>query len=99
MQRAFTGHWPAIEIPGNYSREMSSVLWLADASFLKLRHCEVYYKLPKAWINKIKMKTAKLYVRGMDLFSIDKMDIFDPEVVGVSYPADRSVHVGVRVGF
>lgn len=91
--------YPRLTSDSNPNNDQSSDLWLADASFLKLRHCEVYFKLPKAWINKIKMKTAKLYVRGMDLFSIDKMDIFDPEVVGVSYPADRSVHVGVRVGF
>ena len=91
--------YPRLTSDSNPNNEQSSDLWLADASFLKLRHCEVYYKLPKAWINKVKMKSAKLYVRGMDLFSIDKMDIFDPEVIGVSYPADRSVHVGVRVGF
>lgn len=91
--------YPRLTSENNPNNNQSSNLWLADASFLKLRHCEVYYKLPEAWANKVKMKSAKLYLRGMDLFSMDKMDIFDPEVIGVSYPSDRSVHVGVRIGF
>lgn len=28
----------------------TSSLWLADRSFLKLRNCEVYYKLPSSWL-------------------------------------------------
>lgn len=91
--------YPRLTSDSNPNNNQASDLWLADASFLKLRHCEVYYKLPKAWIGKAKMKSAKLYVRGMDLFSIDRMDIFDPEVVGVSYPADLSVHIGARIVF
>lgn len=45
------------------------------------------------------MKTAKLYVRGMDLFSIDKIEVTDPEVTGISYPVDRSIHVGFALNF
>ena len=35
---------PAIEIPGNYSREMSSVLWLADGSIQngQYHYCLLY---------------------------------------------------------
>ena len=45
----------------------TSSLWLADRSFLKLRNCEVYYKLPSSWLNRFWMKNAKVYVRGVDL--------------------------------
>lgn len=77
---------------------MSSV-WMADRSFLKLRNCEVYYKLPSAWLSKIKMKNAKVYFRGVDLFSADNIDLTDPEAMGTSsYPATRSVHIGLTIG-
>ena len=76
---------------------MSSV-WMVDRSFLKLRNCEVYYKLPSAWLNKIKMTNAKIYVRGVDLFCIDSIDEMDPEAMGYVYPAVRSVHVGLSIG-
>lgn len=43
----------------------TSSLWLADRSFLKLRNCEVYYKLPSSWLNRFWVKNAKVYVRGL----------------------------------
>ncbi len=75
-----------------------SSVWLADRSFLKLRNAEVYYKLPSDWISKIKLKQAKVYVRGVDLFSVDNDDITDPEVSSSLNPATRSVHVGLSIG-
>ncbi len=77
----------------------TSSVWLADRSFLKLRNCEVYYNFPSALISKIRMKKAKLYVRGVDLFSIDSIDQTDPEALAGSYPTTRSVHIGLSVGF
>ena len=77
----------------------TSSLWLADRSFLKLRNCEVYYKLPSSWLNRFWMKNAKVYVRGVDLLSFDSIDQLDPEAMNNSYPATRSVHVGLSVGF
>ena len=44
------------------------------------------------------MKTAKVYVRGTDLFSIDKIDLTDPEAIGDVYPATRSIHIGLSQG-
>ena len=85
------------EVVDNNQSMMSSV-WMVDRSFLKLRNCEVYYKLPSAWLNKIKMTNAKIYVRGVDLFCIDSIDEMDPEAMGYVYPAVRSVHVGLSIG-
>ena len=72
----------------------TSSLWLADRSFLKLRNCEVYYKLPSSWLNRFWVKNAKVYVRGVDLLCFDSIDQLDH-----SYPATRSIHVGLSVGF
>lgn len=71
---------------------------VAGPFFLKLRNCEVYYNLPSSWLDKIKMRTAKIYVRGTDLFSIDKVDITDPEAIGDVWPATRSIHIGLSLG-
>ncbi|HXK76321.1 MAG TPA: TonB-dependent receptor, partial [Bacteroidaceae bacterium] len=80
------------------NNNQESSVWLADRSFLKLRNAEVYYKLPSDWISKIKLKQAKVYVRGVDLFSVDNDDITDPEVSSSLNPATRSVHVGLSIG-
>ncbi|MBP1594318.1 MAG: SusC/RagA family TonB-linked outer membrane protein, partial [Bacteroidetes bacterium] len=76
-----------------------SSVWMADRSFLKLRNCEIYYKLPASFLEKIKIKNAKFYVRGIDLLCFDKIDVSDPEAMGVSYPATRSVNFGLSLGF
>lgn len=77
----------------------TSSLWLADRSFLKLRNCEVYYKLSSSWLNRFWVKNAKVYVRGVDLLCFDSIDQLDPEAMNNSYPATRSIHVGLSVGF
>ena len=77
----------------------TSSLWLADRSFLKLRNCEVYYKLPSSWLNRFWVKNAKVYVRGVDLLCFDSIDQLDPEAMNNSYPATRSIHVGLSEGF
>ena len=83
-------------IPNNYQ---TSTLWLADRSFFKLRNLEVYYKLPASWLKKTKfMNAAKLYVRGIDLFSFDHIDENDPEAYGVNQMT-KSVALGLSVTF
>lgn len=77
----------------------TSSVWLQDRSYLKLRNCELYYKIPQSWLSKIKMKTAKVYVRGVDLFSVDNIALTDPEAMSpYDHPTTRSIHVGVALG-
>ena len=77
----------------------NSSVWLTDRSFLKMRNCEVYYKLPSSFLQKIRMGNAKFYVRGVELLCFDGINLTDPEAMGIAYPATRSVHVGLAVGF
>lgn len=98
-ETASTAKYPRLTTESNDNNfEMNSV-WLADASFLKLRNCEFYYNLPASMLSKLKMKSAKIYVRGVDLFSLDKIDLSDPESVGAAYPMTRSVNIGFAIGF
>lgn len=90
--------YPRLTTESNDNNYRDNSIWIADASFLKLRNCEVYYKFPKSLLARLRMKSAKVYIRGIDLFSIDKIDISDPEVTGVSYPASRSVNIGFAIG-
>lgn len=107
-QYAYNNRWtpatPNARFPRLTTEEMdnnlkTSSVWLADRSFLKLRNCEVYYKLPSTFLSKIHMKHAKVYVRGVDLLCFDSIDLTDPEAMGSVSPATRSVHVGLSVGF
>jgi hypothetical protein len=64
-----------------------------------MRQCEIYYNIPQQLAKKIKMSKAKLYARGMNLFSIDNINIVDPESIGISYPTLSSYHLGFNIEF
>jgi hypothetical protein len=92
--------YPALSSQSSNNNYQSNTLWLADRSFLKLRHVELYYTFPKAMLRRTGfMERAKLYVRGTDLFSFDKIDIADPESYGATNPFTRSLVVGLTLGF
>lgn len=91
--------YPRLTTEANDNNYQTNSIWLADASFLKMRNCEIYYKLPTSIIAKAKMTTAKVYVRGVDLLCIDHINVSDPESVGVALPATKSIHIGFAIGF
>jgi TonB-linked SusC/RagA family outer membrane protein len=91
--------YPALSTISNSNNERNSTVWLQDLSYVKLRNCELYYYLPKQLIRHIAIDKAKIYVRGSNLLSLDKIKIVDPENTGARYPTVRSVNVGVSLNF
>ena len=92
--------YPRLSSQSNANNYQTNTIWLADRSFLKLRNLEVYYKFPKALLQKTKiLGSAKLYVRGVDLLCFDKIDVADPESYGATNPLNKSVIVGLTIGF
>lgn len=94
------GTLPRLTTLGSANNYSTNSLWVTDASFLKLRTLELYYKLPARWMkNQRVVKAAKLYVRGHDLFCADGIDIADPEVLGTTHPAMRQFTFGFNLQF
>lgn len=95
------GTLPRLTTTSSANNYNTNSLWVADASFLKLRTLEVYYHLPQQWLKGTHcLSNAKLFVRGHDLFSINKLNgVCDPESVGATYPLMRQVTFGVNLSF
>lgn len=99
-ETASTAKFPALSSTSNANNYNTNTLWMFDRSFFKLRNIEVYYSFPKAMLAKTKLlNAAKLYVRGVDLFSFDHLDESDPEVFGATNPLNRSIVAGLSVTF
>lgn len=96
---ASTATLPRLTPEVNNNNYRTSTVWQRDASFLKLRTLEVYYHLPSLIVEKIKLKRAKVFFRGTNLFSIDNIEMMDPEALGSDYPTLKSFNVGLSVGF
>lgn len=92
--------FPRLATASSTNNYRLSTLWLRSASYLKLRNVEVYYKFPKALMAKTKfINDAKLYVRGVDLLCFDSVNSSDPESTGATDPLNRSLVVGLQLGF
>jgi hypothetical protein len=80
-----------------------------DASYLRIRTVSLGYSLPAAFIEKLKVKGASLYLSGTNLFTFTSYPFYDPEVgnaggsqttLGVdwgTYPMNRTVTMGVNI--
>ena len=94
------GTLPRLTYAGSDNNYNNNSLWLADASYLKLRTLELYYKLPQQWLKKSKyLSDVKLFARGHDLFCLDKIDIRDPEAVGSVHPTMTQYVFGFNLTF
>lgn len=95
------GKYPRLTYNGSKNNYNTNSLWVADASFVKLRTLEVYYQLPEKWMNSLPgVNQARVFARGHDLFSLDKMDgVVDPELVGVNHPLMSQYTFGVNLRF
>ncbi len=91
--------FPRLSTLQNDNNFNTNSVWVRDRSFIKLRTCEIYYKFSEKILEALFISKAKIYVRGMDLFSIDNLKIVDPESYGVAYPTTASLHLGVNIAF
>lgn len=97
---AETALYPRLSSQSNANNYQNSTLWLFNRSYLKLRNLEVYYNLPKNLFDGIGfLSAAKVYVRGVDLFTFDHVKGMDAEYYSSTQPLTRSVVAGVSITF
>ncbi|PJJ48096.1 SusC/RagA family TonB-linked outer membrane protein [Hymenobacter chitinivorans] len=77
-----------------------TTLQYRDGSFAKLRGVTLGYNLPKGWLEKVGVGTARIYVQGKNLYTVSKIDNYDPERGGpITTPIPRVVLAGINLGF
>ena len=81
----------------------NSSFFAENGSFLRLRNVMLSYNLNKTTLDRIKLKSARIFVQGQNLWTATKFRGFDPEVVGnligAQYPAMVQGTIGLSVGF
>ena len=80
-----------------------SDFWLEDASFVKLKHVSISYRIPR---RVAKFASIQLSVSAQDLFTITRYKGMDPEVYtsyyGLdygAYPIPRTITFGAKIRF
>lgn len=91
--------YPRLTTLSNNHNFQTSSLWMEKGDYLKLRVLELSYKLPTRFAEKMRMSDCRLFLKGMNLFSIDHVGIMDPEQMDMEYPSSRSYLIGINVLF
>jgi TonB-linked SusC/RagA family outer membrane protein len=73
-----TSQFPRLDVGNTANINATSSRWLIDASYLSFSNVNLTYKLPKAWLNKIDVAGAKVFLTGENLGTISKRRGLDP---------------------
>lgn len=76
--------------------------YLFSKNYIRLKNIELGYNVSPDLLKKFNVGNVRLFVNGLNLFTIDKNKIFDPEATiesGVYYPQSRVINMGVSVTF
>ena len=91
--------YPRLSTENVANNAQNSTIWYRNVSWLKLRDCEVYYKLPASVIEPLKVTGVRLFVQGQNLLTFDNIDAMDAENLNTGYPVMKSVNIGLNVNF
>jgi TonB-linked SusC/RagA family outer membrane protein len=90
--------------PGTSHSDYStqSTFWFHNVSYIRARTIEIGYTLPTSVLQRIKIQSARFYINGYDLFSIDNLSQYgvDPETIddnGLQFPQNRVINVGINL--
>lgn len=97
-QTAATADYPRLSSKDNLNNYQFSSFWQRDGSFIKLRSAEIGYTLPTDIISRVRLSSARFFLNGTNLFSLDKIEYGDPESLSAaSYPVTRTITVGLKI--
>ena len=94
-----SANYPRLSTENVANNAQNSTIWYRNASWLKMRDCELYYKLPSSVIEPLKVSGAKIFVQGQNLLSFDNINAMDAENFNTGYPVMKSVNIGLNVTF
>lgn len=112
LQEFADGRWttenPSSTKPRTFNREdeywisQANTYWFRNTDYLRLKNVQLGYTFPSELVDRINMKSARIYVNAINLFTIDEFKVFDPETDnqdGTVYPQKKTFNVGVNVTF
>lgn len=91
-----TAIYPRLTSTANDNNYRASDFWQRDGSFIRLRNVELGYTIPASVTRRAGLQQTRFYVNAVNLFTIDKVKLTDPEVP-IGYPVMKSVNVGLRL--
>lgn len=83
-----------------------SDFWNVRGDYVRLKSVELSYGIPQRWVDKVRLKGARIYVNGTNLITWTKLGSlyeYDPEIssnnTNTNYPPQRLYNMGLSVTF
>ena len=93
--------WPRLSDQVIDNNNRNSTWWLRDGTFLRLKSLEIGYTFNNSFLNKVKLKNARIYLTGTNLLTISRFKIWDVEMGGngLGYPIQQTTNIGINLNF
>lgn len=94
--------FPRLGVGNQTNNYQNSTRWLHDGSYLRLKNIEFGYSFDNKLVAKIGLNSLRLYVNGINLFTLSPFKWWDPEsrsYEGMNYPLQKVLNVGFKLGF
>ncbi len=82
--------------------------YIENGSFLRMKNLQIGYAIPQSVLSKVNIKSLRVYIQGVNLFTITKYSGLDPELGGDdraygsdtgNYPLVKQYIFGINVAF
>jgi len=85
-------------LDGAAHSQEASTAFIEDGSFVRMKTMRLGYTLPQSVLDKLKMKSLRVYVQATNLFTITNYRGLDPEVNTLTSTAGEGNRMGVDKG-
>ena len=82
--------------------------YVEDGSYLRLKSIQLGYNIPASLLNRVNIKSLRVYIQGVNMFTITKYAGLDPEIAGDdrsrgidggNYPLVKQFIFGLNINF
>ncbi|MDH5398231.1 MAG: SusC/RagA family TonB-linked outer membrane protein, partial [Cyclobacteriaceae bacterium] len=85
-----------------YWMARNNTYFYRSTDYVRLKNVRLGYTFPTALVEKAKLKGAEIYTNGVNLITLDKFKVLDPEGennIGAFYPQKKVFNLGVNLTF
>ncbi len=86
----------------DFNSAARNTYWMRSNNYIRLKNVELGYTIAPELSKKIGFSALRVYVNGLNLVTLDKIKIWDPESTNSSaqyYPQARVINTGIKATF
>lgn len=95
----FNSSIPALTPVNTNDEGRTSEYFIENGNYIKMKNLQLGYTLPNSVLQKLHLRTARIYLQAQNLFTITNYNGADPEGLGYPYPQPRTYTFGISFGF